>query len=544
MDSTQTAPAQTGATPLARDVAKRRTFAIISHPDAGKTTLTEKLLLFGGAIQMAGTVKARKSGRYATSDWMEVERERGISVASSVMQFSHGDCVFNLLDTPGHKDFSEDTYRVLTAVDSAIMVVDAAKGVEEQTIKLLEVCRLRDTPIITFINKLDREVREPLELLDEIESILKIHCAPVTWPIGMGKRFQGVYHLLNNEILRFKAGEGNADQQFESLQGLGAEALKARFPLEADTLLSEIELVRGAGARFDLEAFLAGKQTPVFFGSGINNFGVREVLRALSDWAPPPQPRAAHERVVQPDEPRFSGFVFKIQANMDPQHRDRIAFFRVCSGRYSPNMKVRHRRTGKEIKIANAVTFMANERARMDDAVAGDIIGIHNHGQLQIGDTLTEGDNLRFLGIPYFAPELFSRPRLRDPLRAKQLNKGLRELGEEGAVQVFEPFVDSTLLIGAVGQLQFEVVEHRLRTEYGVDASFERAGIHTARWVTCNDAAHLAEFTRANTTRLARDVDGNLVYLADTRVNLSLAQERWPRVQFHDTREHGQLLGA
>jgi peptide chain release factor 3 len=475
---------------------------------------------------------------------MEVERERGISVASSVMQFSHGDCVFNLLDTPGHKDFSEDTYRVLTAVDSAVMVVDAAKGVEEQTIKLLEVCRLRDTPIITFINKLDREVREPLELLDEIESVLKIHCAPVTWPIGMGKRFQGVYHLLNNEILRFKAGEENAGQQFESLQGLGAEALKQRFPLEADTLLSEIELVRGAGASFDREAFLAGKQTPVFFGSGINNFGVREVLRALSDWAPPPQPRAAHERVVQPDEPRFSGFVFKIQANMDPQHRDRIAFFRVCSGRYSPNMKVRHRRTGKEIKIANAVTFMANERARMDDAVAGDIIGIHNHGQLQIGDTLTEGDSLRFLGIPYFAPELFSRPRLRDPLRAKQLNKGLRELGEEGAVQVFEPFVDSTLLIGAVGALQFEVVEHRLRTEYGVDASFERAGIHTARWVTCNDAAHLAEFTRSNTTRLARDVDGNLVYLADTRVNLSLAQERWPRVQFHDTREHGQLLGA
>jgi peptide chain release factor 3 len=544
MDSTQTAPAQTGATPLARDVAKRRTFAIISHPDAGKTTLTEKLLLFGGAIQMAGTVKARKSGRYATSDWMEVERERGISVASSVMQFSHGDCVFNLLDTPGHKDFSEDTYRVLTAVDSAIMVVDAAKGVEEQTIKLLEVCRLRNTPIITFVNKLDREVREPLELLDEIESVLKIHCAPVTWPIGMGKRFQGVYHLLNNEILRFKAGEENADQQFESLQGLGAEALKQRFPLEADTLLSEIELVRGAGARFDLEAFLAGKQTPVFFGSGINNFGVREVLRALSDWAPPPQPRAAHERVVQPDEPRFSGFVFKIQANMDPQHRDRIAFFRVCSGRYSPNMKVRHRRTGKEIKIANAVTFMANERARMDDAVAGDIIGIHNHGQLQIGDTLTEGDNLRFLGIPYFAPELFSRPRLRDPLRAKQLNKGLRELGEEGAVQVFDPFVDNTLLIGAVGTLQFEVVEHRLRTEYGVDATFERAGIHTARWVTCNDAAHLAEFTRANTARLAKDVDGNLVYLADTRVNLSLAQERWPRVQFHDTREHGQLLGG
>ena len=543
MEAIQTAPAQTGDTALARDVRKRRTFAIISHPDAGKTTLTEKLLLFGGAIQMAGTVKAKKSGKFATSDWMEVERERGISVASSVMQFSYGDCVFNLLDTPGHKDFSEDTYRVLTAVDAAIMVVDAAKGVEEQTIKLLEVCRLRDTPIITFINKLDREVREPLELLDEIESILKIHCAPVTWPIGMGKRFQGVYHLIHDEILRFKAGEENADQQFESLQGLGDAKLRELFPLEAEALLSEIELVRGAGASFDLDAFLAGKQTPVFFGSGINNFGVREVLRALADWAPPPQPREAVQRTVDPTEPKFSGFVFKIQANMDPQHRDRIAFFRVCSGRYTPNMKVRHRRTGKDMKIANAVVFMANERQRSDDAVAGDIIGIHNHGQLQIGDTLTEGEALQFKGIPYFAPELFSRPRLRDPLRAKQLNKGLLELGEEGAVQVFEPFADNTLLIGAVGQLQFEVVAHRLKTEYGVDATFENAGIHTARWVTCPDAQHLAEFTKANSLRLAKDVDGNLVYLADTRVNLTLAQERWPKVQFHDTREHGQLLG-
>jgi peptide chain release factor 3 len=542
MESTQTAPAQAGASPLARDVNKRRTFAIISHPDAGKTTLTEKLLLFGGAIQMAGTVKARKSGRYATSDWMEVERERGISVASSVMQFSHGDCVFNLLDTPGHKDFSEDTYRVLTAVDAAIMVVDAAKGVEEQTIKLLEVCRLRDTPIITFINKMDREVREPLELLDEIESILKIHCAPVTWPIGMGKRFQGVYHLINDEILRFKAGEENASQQFESLRALGEAGLKERFPLEADALLSEIELVRGAGASFELDAFLKARQTPVFFGSAINNFGVREALRALADWAPPPQPREAVERVVDPTEPKFTGFVFKIQANMDPQHRDRIAFFRVCSGRYSPNMKVRHRRTGKDMKIANAVVFMANERTRMEDAVAGDIIGIHNHGQLHIGDTLTEGEALQFKGIPYFAPELFSRSRLRDPLRAKQLNKGLLELGEEGAVQVFEPFTDNTLLIGAVGQLQFEVVAHRLKTEYGVDASFENAGIYTARWVTCPDAQHLAEFTKANTLKLAKDVDGNLVYLADTRVNLTLARERWPKVAFHDTREHGQVM--
>jgi peptide chain release factor 3 len=537
MDSTPAASA------LARDVAKRRTFAIIAHPDAGKTTLTEKLLLFGGAIQMAGTVKAKKSGKFATSDWMAVEQERGISVASSVMQFSYGDCVFNLLDTPGHKDFSEDTYRVLTAVDAAIMVVDAAKGVEEQTIKLLEVCRLRDTPIITFINKLDREVREPLELLDEIESILKIHCAPVTWPIGMGKRFHGVYHLLHDEILRFKAGEENASQAFESLQGLGEARLRELFPLEADALLSEIELVRGAGASFQLDDFLKGKQTPVFFGSGVNNFGVREVLRALADWAPPPQPREAVERTVEPAEPKFTGFVFKIQANMDPQHRDRIAFFRVCSGRYSPGMKVRHRRTGKDMKIANAVVFMANERQRSEDAVAGDIIGIHNHGQLQIGDTLTEGEALQFKGIPYFAPELFSKPRLKDPLRAKQLNKGLLELGEEGAVQVFEPFADNTLLIGAVGPLQFEIVAHRLKSEYGVDAMFENAGIHTARWVTCPDAPHLAEFTKANSLRLAKDVDGNLVYLADTRVNLQLAQERWPKVAFHDTREHGQLLG-
>ena len=412
---------------------------------------------------------------------MAVEQERGISVASSVMQFSYGDCVFNLLDTPGHKDFSEDTYRVLTAVDAAIMVVDAAKGVEEQTIKLLEVCRLRDTPIITFINKMDREVREPLELLDEIESILKIHCAPVTWPIGMGKRFQGVYHLIHDEILRFKPGEENAGQQFESLQGLGEAALRERFPLEADTLLSEIELVRGAGIGFELDAFLKGKQTPVFFGSGINNFGVREVLRALSEWAPSPLPREAVERVVDPAEPKFTGFVFKIQANMDPQHRDRIAFFRVCSGRYTPGMKVRHRRTGKDMKIANAVVFMANERTRMEDAVAGDIIGIHNHGQLHIGDTLTEGEALQYKGIPYFAPELFSRPRLRDPLRAKQLNKGLLELGEEGAVQVFEPFVDNTLLIGAVGPLQFEIVAHRLKTEYGVDAELrKRRHLHRA----------------------------------------------------------------
>ncbi|MFZ2302749.1 MAG: peptide chain release factor 3 [Gallionella sp.] len=541
-DSTGTPNTAAPDAAIAREVGRRRTFAIISHPDAGKTTLTEKLLLFGGAIQMAGTVKARKSGRHATSDWLEIEKQRGISVASSVMQFTYDDCVINLLDTPGHQDFSEDTYRVLTAVDAAVMVVDAAKGVEEQTIKLLEVCRLRNTPIITFINKMDREVRDPLEVLDEIESVLKIHCAPVTWPIGMGKRFQGVYHLLNDEVLRFTPGEAKANQEVEVLRGSQIDQLAQQCSSEMQIMRDETELVSGAGASFDLQEFLRGQQTPVFFGSGINNFGVREVLRALVDWAPAPLPRETDVRVVQPTESAFTGFVFKIQANMDPNHRDRIAFLRICSGRYSSGMKVKHRRTGKEMKLANAVTFMANERTRMDEAYAGDIIGVHNHGQLQIGDVLTEGEALTFKGIPYFAPELFSRARLRDPMKAKQLEKGLRQLGEEGAVQVFSPLVDNTPLIGAVGQLQFEVVEHRLKSEYGVDAVFERAGIHTARWVACADIAHLNEFVKANQSRIARDVDGNYAYLADTGVNLRLAMERWPKVQFHATREHGQRL--
>ncbi len=527
---------------IVREVSRRRTFAIISHPDAGKTTLTEKLLLFGGAIQMAGTVKARKSGRHATSDWLEIEKQRGISVASSVMQFTYEDCVINLLDTPGHQDFSEDTYRVLTAVDAAVMVVDAAKGVEAQTIKLLEVCRLRNTPIITFINKMDREVRDPLEVLDEIESVLKIKCAPVTWPIGMGKRFRGVYHLLNDEVLRFIPGEEKAGQDVEVLRGADIEQMAKEAPMEMQTMRDETELVMGAGASFDLDEFLKGQQSPVFFGSGVNNFGVREILQALVDWAPSPLPRETDKRMVQPTEAAFTGFVFKIQANMDPNHRDRIAFMRVCSGQYTSGMKVKHRRTGKDMKLANAVTFMANERSRLDEAFAGDIIGVHNHGQLQIGDVLTEGEALTFKGIPYFAPELFSRARLRDPMKAKQLEKGLRQLGEEGAVQVFAPLVDNTLLIGAVGQLQFEVVEHRLKAEYNVDAVFERAGIHTARWVHCNDAAHLAEFVKANINRLAKDVDGNYAYLADTGVNLRLAQERWPKVQFFATREHGQQL--
>ena len=521
---------------------RRRTFAIISHPDAGKTTLTEKLLLFGGAIQLAGTVKARKSARHATSDWMEVEKQRGISVTSSVMQFDYAGHTINLLDTPGHEDFSEDTYRVLTAVDAAVMVIDAAKGVEAQTIKLLDVCRLRNTPIITFVNKLDREVREPFDLLQEIEDVLNIECAPVTWPVGMGKRFRGVYHLQSSRILRFTAGEERKSAA-EIIADVNNPQLDALFPDEIGQLREDVELIEGASNPFSLDDFLAGQQTPVFFGSGINNFGVQEILQALIDWAPPPQPRDAGERMVAPAEPRFSGFVFKIQANMDPKHRDRIAFFRVCSGRYAPGMKTRHQRLGREFKIANALTFMANERVHMDEAYAGDIIGIHNHGQLQIGDTLTEGEALQFTGIPYFAPELFRAARLRDPLKTKQLQKGLQELGEEGAIQVFEA-IGGNLLLGAVGQLQFEVVAQRLKDEYKVDAIFEAADIYTARWLTYPDVATRRKFEKEQAMRLGTDVDDNPVYLASTRYNLQVTMEKWKDVGFHATREHGQKVAT
>ncbi|ANQ83173.1 peptide chain release factor 3 [Azoarcus olearius] len=530
---------------LLRDVDKRRTFAIISHPDAGKTTLTEKLLLFGGAIQLAGTVKARKSARHATSDWMEVEKQRGISVTSSVMQFEYQDHTINLLDTPGHEDFSEDTYRVLTAVDAAVMVIDAAKGVEAQTIKLLEVCRLRNTPIITFVNKMDREVREPFELLAEIEDVLKISCAPVTWPIGMGKAFRGVYHLLQDHVLTFTPGEERRSDA-EVLSGIGNPELDARFPMEIGQVRDDVGLLNDASPPFDLDEFLAGKQSPVFFGSGINNFGVQEILQALIDWAPPPQQRIAgtkgnDTRMVQPAEPAFTGFVFKIQANMDPKHRDRIAFFRICSGRYQSGMKVKHVRAGREMKLANALTFMANERVLKDDGVAGDIIGIHNHGQLQIGDTLTEGEILGFKGIPYFSPEMFRAARLRDPLKSKQLQKGLQELGEEGAIQVFEQD-GGQMLLGAVGQLQFEVVAQRLKDEYKVDAIFETADIHTARWLTFPDDLTRRNFEREQALRLGKDVDGNLVYLASSRYNLEVTREKWPTVGFHATREHGQVI--
>jgi len=528
---------------IRKEVARRRTFGIISHPDAGKTTLTEKLLMFSGAIQLAGTVKARKSGRHATSDWMEIEKQRGISVASSVMQFEYRDHVVNLLDTPGHQDFSEDTYRVLTAVDSALMVIDAAKGVEEQTIKLLNVCRMRNTPIISFVNKMDRETRDPLELLDELESVLKIQCSPVTWPIGMGKTFRGVYHILKDEIMLFTPGSERADQEFEVVKGIDNPRLAELFPLEIEQLKMEVELVHGASHPFDLEAVLAGTQTPVFFGSAINNFGVREILNALLDWAPAPRERNATIRTVEPTEEPFSGFVFKIQANMDPAHRDRIAFLRVCSGRFERGMKLKHLRINRDIKVSSVVTFMASSREQVEEAYAGDIIGLPNHGNMQIGDSFSEGELLQFTGIPYFAPDFFRIARILNPLKTKQLQKGLQQLGEEGAVQVFKPIVSSDLILGAVGVLQFEVVASRLKNEYGVDAVFEGTSISSARWITCEDKKMLADFERSSAgANVAYDAAGNMAYLASSGVNLRLTQERWPDVVFHATREHAAKL--
>ncbi|MDD2746523.1 MAG: peptide chain release factor 3 [Acidithiobacillus ferrooxidans] len=519
-------------------IRRRRTFAIISHPDAGKTTLTEKLLLFGGAIQLAGTVKARKSSRHATSDWMAIEKSRGISVASSVMQFEYDEHVINLLDTPGHQDFSEDTYRVLTAVDSALMVIDGGNGVEAQTIKLLEVCRLRDTPIITFMNKFDRESRDPTELLDEVESVLGIRCAPVTWPIGMGKRFRGVYHLLRDEVLVFAAGEETREQAVERIAGIGNPELDRRFPEEMPELREQVELLRGASHPFSLEEFLEGQQTPVFFGSAINNFGVRELLGALIDWAPSPRPRPTTGRTVMPEEEAFSGFVFKIQANMDPQHRDRVAFLRICSGHFKRGMKIRQLRLGRDIQVHNPITFLAQERELVEEAFAGDIIGLHNHGSIQIGDSFSQGEVLQFTGIPYFAPELFRRVRLRNPLKAKQLQKGLQQLAEEGATQVFKPLHGGDMILGAVGVLQFDVVAERLKTEYTVDAIFETVTVQTARWIQCADPKILAEFTRKHEEQLAEDAGNRLAYLAPSRVNLDLTMERWPQIVFHATREH------
>jgi len=513
--------------------ADRRTFAIISHPDAGKTTLTEKLLLLGGAIQLAGAVKGRKAARHATSDWMALEQERGISVTSSVMQFPYKGRVVNLLDTPGHEDFSEDTYRTLTAVDSALMVIDNAKGVEARTVKLMEVCRLRDTPIMTFINKMDRDGRDPMELLDEIESVLHIQCAPVTWPIGSGRDFRGLYHFGDDTVRLF--GDGSA---IEVIPASDHARIADRLGDLAGPLRDAVELVQGASHRFDPRAYLAGKQTPVFFGSAINTRGVTDLLDEFVEHAPAPLPRQADSREVRPEEPRFSGFVFKIQANMDPRHRDRIAFVRITSGRYARGMRLFHVRSQREMQFANAITFMARDREQVEEACAGDIIGLFNHGTLRIGDCLSEGEALKFSGIPSFAPEMFRRVILRDPLRAKALNKGLDQLCEEGATQVFRPVMGNEVILGAVGGLQFDVVAYRLRDEYGVQCSYEPAGVATARWVHARDPRAFEQFRAKNERYLARDHAGDLAYLAPSVVNLNLAVERNPDVEFSATREH------
>ena len=522
---------------IAQQVARRRTFAIISHPDAGKTTFTEKLLLFGGAIQLAGTVKGRKASRHATSDWMALEQQRGISITSSVMQFPYRDRIVNLLDTPGHEDFSEDTYRTLTAVDSALMVIDCAKGVEQRTVKLMEVCRLRDTPIMTFINKLDREGREPIELLDEIEAVLGIQCSPVTWPIGMGRSLKGVYHLLQDRIYVYASAGRQKASQIEAVDGLDSAAAGKVLGDDAARFREEIELVKGATAPLSIDAYLAARQTPVFFGSAISNFGVRELLDAFVEHAPPPRDRQSEQRLVGATEDDLSGFVFKIQANMDPGHRDRIAFMRICSGEYRKGMRILHLRSGKEMKIADAITFMAADRQHAETAYAGDIIGLHNHGTINIGDSFSQGEQIRFAGIPNFAPEIFKRAVLKDPLRMKALQKGLAQLCEEGATQLYRPLRNNDLILGAVGPLQFDVVAHRLQDEYKVACQFEPINVSTARWVQCDDERMLDDFQRKAHDNLALDHSGSLVYIAPSKVNLNLTEERWPAIRFSATRE-------
>ncbi|MBV8035637.1 peptide chain release factor 3 [Roseateles sp.] len=533
---------ETTASRIETEVRRRRTFAIISHPDAGKTTLTEKLLLFSGAIQIAGSVKARKASRHATSDWMEIEKQRGISVASSVMQMEYRDCVINLLDTPGHQDFSEDTYRVLTAVDAALMVIDAANGVEPQTRRLLQVCRARNTPILTFVNKMDREVQEPLALMDEIERELGMTVVPFTWPVGMGKQFHGVMDLRQQRMRVFAPGEDRVAGDEEVLEGLDNPVYADRFGMQYDNAQGEIELVIEAAPAFDREQFLTGRQTPMFFGSAVNNFGVQEVLDALVELAPAPDARQAMQRTVQPEEPKFTGVVFKIQANMDPAHRDRIAFLRVASGHFERGMRLKVVRSGKELRPNTVVSFLSQRRELLDEAFAGDIIGIPNHGVLQLGDTITEGEALQYTGLPFFAPEMFRSVEVADPLKTKQLKAGLQQLGEEGAIQVFRPIAGSVLLLGAVGQLQFEVVAHRLEHEYGVKARITGSRFQVARWVTCDDPQELKRFIDANDHRMAYDAVDAPTVLVEYAPELRAIESNWPKIKFHALREHAGLV--
>jgi len=519
--------------PLAAEVERRRTFAIISHPDAGKTTLTEKLLLFGGAINLAGQVKAKRDRRSTRSDWMAIERERGISVVTSVMTFDYDGRVFNLLDTPGHEDFSEDTYRTLTAVDSAVMVIDAAKGIEARTRKLFEVCRLRDIPIVTFINKMDREARDPFEILDEIEKTLALDTTPMTWPIGMGRDFAGTYEVATGEM-RLVSEDGRTVER----QQLDLKSLAAKNPmLDADAIAHELELVKEACRPFEFTSFREGHLTPVFFGSALKNFGVKDLLDALAAFAPPPRAQESNKRRIDAHEPTMTAFVFKIQANMDPNHRDRIAFARLCSGKLTRGMKARLTRTGKPVTLSAPQFFFAQDRSVADEAFAGDVVGIPNHGTLRIGDTFTEGEELAFLGVPNFAPEILRRVKLGDPMKAKKLKEALQQMAEEGVVQVFRPLDGAPALVGVVGPLQLDVLKVRLAEEYGLEIGFEQPEFQLARWLSAEDGKALDEFVQANYSSCAEDLDGDRVFMARNQFILDYTRERAPGIVFTDIKD-------
>ncbi len=532
-------PKLSNASPLAAEVERRRTFAIISHPDAGKTTLTEKLLLFGGAINLAGQVKAKRDRRSTRSDWMSIEKERGISVVTSVMTFDYEGRVFNLLDTPGHEDFSEDTYRTLTAVDSAVMVIDGAKGIEARTRKLFEVCRLRDIPIVTFINKMDRESRDPFEILDEIEKTLALDTTPMTWPIGQGRDFAGTYDVKRGDMRLMTEDSKDAASQPLDLPMLAAK----NSMLDADAITSELELVKEAARPFDFAAFREGHLTPVYFGSALKNFGVKDLLDALADYAPPPRPQQASTRVVEPIEANMSAFVFKIQANMDPNHRDRIAFARLVSGKLRRGMKAKLVRTGKPMTLSSPQFFFAQDRSIADEAYAGDVVGIPNHGTLRIGDTLTEGEDIKFLGVPMFAPEILRRVKLGDPMKAKKLKEALQQMAEEGVVQAFRPLDGAPAMVGVVGSLQLDVLKVRLRDEYGLDIDFETPEFQLARWISCDDDKKLNDFVQANYSSVAEDLDGDRVFMARNDFILGYTSERAPGIVFNDIKDVKNKVG-
>ncbi|MBB3315344.1 peptide chain release factor 3 [Rhizobium sp. BK181] len=523
---------------LAEAVSRRRTFAIIAHPDAGKTTLTEKLLLFGGAIQLAGEVKAKKDRMQTRSDWMKIERERGISVVTSVMTFEYKDNVFNILDTPGHEDFADDTYRTLTAVDAAVMVIDAAKGIEPRTLKLFEVCRMRDIPIITFINKMDRESRDPFEILDEVEEKLALDCAPVTWPIGRSKTFCGTYHLANNEVRA-------SDTQEIMTKVTDPEMVAHRLPEnERDAFIEETTLAIEACKPFDRKAFLEGHLTPVFFGSALRNFGVRDLIDALGEFAPPPRDQVADIRTVQATDNKMTAFVFKIQANMDPNHRDRIAFARICSGKLERGMKARLSRTGKQLGLTAPQFFFASQRQLADTAYAGDVVGIPNHGTLRIGDTLTEGESLVFQGVPNFSPEILRRVRLEDAMKAKKLKEALQQMAEEGVVQLFSPEDGSPAIVGVVGALQLDVLKERLMAEYGLPVSFEMSRFSVCRWISADQPAELEKFITARRGDIARDLDNDPVFLAQDSFSLRYEAERYPVIRMAALKEYHAVKAA